>query len=296
MPNDKLKNYLHLHFIVFIWGFTAVLGKLITIDALPLVWFRMGIAFLLILAYIKFRHLQLKVPPRVLLLLIVAGMVIAMHWVTFFMAIKVSNVSVALATMSTGAFFASLMEPIWYGRRLIGYEVVFGLVVMLGLYIMFNVEGNYLYGIVLALVSAFLSAVFSLINGKLVQNHKPSVISYYELGSGVLLLTVYLALSGQFSKEFFHLSIADWGYILILASVCTAYAFIASVKVMRFISPYTVMLTTNLEPIYGIVLAFLIFGDSEKMNPEFYLGGLIILATVVANGVLKNRKKLKKID
>ncbi|GGW44753.1 DMT family transporter [Arenibacter certesii] len=296
MLSAKLKNYLHLHFIVFIWGFTAILGKLITIDALPLVWYRMGIAFLLILIYVKFRKLNLKVPPRALVMLIVAGIVIALHWVTFFMAIKVSNVSVALATMSTGAFFAALMEPIWYGRKMIGYEVIFGLVVMLGLYVMFNVQGNYLYGIVLALVSAFLSAVFSLINGKLAQEHKPSIISLYELGSGVLLLTIYLAFKGRYNADFFTLTAMDWGFIFLLASACTAYAFIASVKVMRFISPYTVMLTTNLEPVYGIILAYLIFGDSEKMNPGFYGGGLIILTTVVANGILKNRKKLKKID
>ncbi|MCM4169530.1 hypothetical protein KCTC52924_00306 [Arenibacter antarcticus] len=294
MPSVKLKNYFHLHFIVFIWGFTAVLGKLITLDALPLVWYRMGIALLLILAYVLLRKFPLKVPPKTLLLLLVAGVVIALHWVTFFMAIKVSNVSVALATMSTGAFFAALLEPMWYGRKMIWYELVFGLVVMLGLYVMFNVETNYLYGIVLALVSAFLSAVFTLINGKLTQTQKPAIISLYELGSGVLLLTIYLAFRGRFVPEFFVLSAADWLYMFILASACTAYAFIASVKVMRFISPYTVMLTTNMEPIYGIFLAFLILGDSEKMNSFFYIGALIILATVVANGILKNRNKLKK--
>ncbi|WP_026810224.1 DMT family transporter [Arenibacter latericius] len=295
MLSAKLRNYLHLHFIVFIWGFTAVLGKLITIDALPLVWYRMGIAFLLIFVYVKFRKFSLRVPPRTLVMLIVAGIVIALHWVTFFMAIKVSNVSVALAIMSTGAFFTALMEPIWYGRKMIGYEVVFGLAVILGLYVMFNVQGNYVYGIVLALVSAFLSAVFSLINGKLAQEYKPSIISLYELGSGVLLLTIYLSFRGRYNEEFFTLTTTDWGYLFLLASVCTAYAFIASVKVMKFISPYTVMLTTNLEPVYGIILAFLIFGDSEKMNPGFYIGGIIILTTVMANGILKNRKKLKKI-
>lgn len=296
MPSVKLRNYFHLHFIVFIWGFTAVLGKLITIDALPLVWYRMGIAFLLTLAYVKVRGLSYKVSLRSLLILVVAGAVIALHWVTFFTAIKVSNVSVALATMSTGAFFAAVLEPIWYGRKLIWYELVFGLVVMLGLYVMFNVETNYLYGIALALVSALLSAVFSLINGKLVQHQKPSIISLYELGSGVLLLSIYLAFRGRFDQGFFIVSASDWGYIFILATVCTAYAFIASVKVMRFISPYTVMLTTNMEPVYGIILAFLILGDSEKMNPLFYVGAVIILATVVANGVLKNRKKFKKLQ
>tara|TARA_A100000171_G_C2137963_1_gene151954 strand:+ start:4825 stop:5733 length:909 start_codon:yes stop_codon:yes gene_type:complete len=294
MPNVKLNNYLHLHFIVFVWGFTAVIGKLITIDALPLVWYRMLMASLIILAYILIRKFQLKVSPKTLLMLILGGIVVSLHWVTFFMAIKVSNVSIALATMSTGAFFTALLEPFWYGRKMVGYELVFGLIVMLGLYIMFRVETGFLNGILLALVSSFLSATFSLINGKLTQEQRPSVISFYELGIGVLFLSIYLVFSGSFDQKFFQLSVNDWMYIFILASVCTAYAFIASVKILKYISPYTVMLTINLEPVYGIILAFLLLGESEKLNPLFYVGALLILTTVVANGILKNRKKLKK--
>tara|TARA_R110001599_G_scaffold65845_3_gene185995 strand:- start:4326 stop:5234 length:909 start_codon:yes stop_codon:yes gene_type:complete len=294
MPNVKLNNYLHLHFIVFVWGFTAVIGKLITIDALPLVWYRMLMASLIILAYMFIRKFQLKVSPKTLLMLILGGIVVSLHWVTFFMAIKVSNVSIALATMSTGAFFTALLEPFWYGRKMVGYELVFGLIVMLGLYIMFRVETGFLNGILLALVSSFLSATFSLINGKLTQEQRPSIISFYELGSGVLFLSIYLVFSGSFDQKFFQLSVNDWMYIFILASVCTAYAFIASVKILKYISPYTVMLTINLEPVYGIILAFLLLGESEKLNPLFYVGALLILTTVVANGILKNRKKLKK--
>jgi drug/metabolite transporter (DMT)-like permease len=294
MPNVKLNNYLHLHFIVFVWGFTAVIGKLITIDALPLVWYRMLMASLIILAYMLIRKFQLKVSPKTLLMLILGGIVVSLHWVTFFMAIKVSNVSIALATMSTGAFFTALLEPFWYGRKMVGYELVFGLIVMLGLYIMFRVETGFLNGILLELVSSFLSATFSLINGKLTQEQRPSVISFYELGSGVLFLSIYLVFSGSFDQKFFQLSVNDWMYIFILASVCTAYAFIASVKILKYISPYTVMLTINLEPVYGIILAFLLLGESEKLNPLFYVGALLILTTVVANGILKNRKKLKK--
>lgn len=291
---SKLKNYLHLHFIVFIWGFTAVLGKLITIDALPLVWYRMSIATLLILVYIGIKKFKLRVSLKTLITLIIAGIVIALHWVTFFMAIKVSNVSIALATMSTGAFFTALLEPIWYGRKMIWYEIVFGVIVIFGLLIIFNVETQYLYGMLLALASSFFSAIFSLMNGKLVQNEKPSVISFYELGSGVLFLSIFLAIQGDFKYSFFQLSLNDWAFIFILASFCTAYAFIASVKVMKYISPYTVMLTINLEPVYGIILAFIILGDSERMNPLFYIGALIIIATVIANGILKNKGRLKK--
>ena len=293
MPNDKIKNYLHLHFIVFIWGFTAVLGKLITVDALPLVWYRMFMASGLIFFYIAYKKFSLRVPTKTLLILIIAGVVITLHWITFFKAIKVSNVSVALATMSTGAFFTALLEPIWYGRKIVWYEILFGVIVMLGLYLIFNVESTYVEGIVLALISALLSAIFSLINGKLIQKERPSVISIYEMASGVVFLSIYLFFSGSFTTDFFQLSSDDWMYIFILASFCTAYAFIASVKVMKFITPYTVMLTINLEPVYGIFLAFIILGESEKMDPMFYIGALVILSTVIANGILKNWTRLK---
>ncbi|RTE51683.1 DMT family transporter [Arenibacter aquaticus] len=294
MPSAKFRNYLHLHFIVFIWGFTAVLGKLISIEALPLVWYRMGMASLIILVYILIRYKSLRVTPKILSTLLIAGIVVALHWVTFFMAIKISNVSVALATMSTGALFTALIEPFWYGRKMVGYELVFGVAVILGLAIMFNLEADYTAGILLALLSALLASIFSLINGKLIQKENPAVISFYELGSGVLFLSLYLWMDQGFDQEFFQLSLIDWFYIFILASVCTAYAFIVSVKVMKYIAPYTVMLTNNLEPVYAIVLAFIILGDSEKMSPLFYLGALLILTTVIANGILKNRKKLKK--
>ena len=229
--------------------------------------------------------------------MIVGGITIALHWVTFFQAIKVSNVSVTLATMSTASFFTAILEPIWYGRKIIVYEIVFGVIIIFGLYIIFQVETDYLYGILLALISSFLSVVFTLINGKMTTYQKPSVISFYELGTGVLFLTGFLALKNEFSLEFFNLSGSDWMFIGLLASICTAYAFIASVKIMRYITPYTVVLTVNLEPVYGIVLAFFILGEDEKMRPMFYVGAFIIILTVIANGILKQLdvKKIGKI-
>lgn len=291
---SKLKNYLHLHFIVLIWGFTAVLGKLISIDALPLVWYRMGIASVLILIFVVVRKYSLKVTKRTFLTLIIAGGALALHWVTFFLAIKVSNVSIALATMSTGALFTALLEPIWYKRKMIWYELIFGAIVVLGLLIIFKVETRYGYGMGIALLSALMSVVFTLINGKLVKTERPTIISFYELMIGVFLITLFLIVQGRLDKEFFWLSQNDWIFIGILASVCTAYAFIGGVHVMKYISPYTVVLTINLEPIYGIVLAFFILGDDERMRPMFYIGAVLIVATVIANGILKNKDQLKK--
>jgi len=252
MPNDNLKSYLHLHFIVFVWGFTAILGKLISLDALPLVWFRMLLAVGFILIYIGFNKTSLQVPKKTLIGFLLAGLIIALHWFTFFKAIKVSNISVTLACLSTGAFFASLLEPIFYGRKIIWYEVLFGIIVFLGLYIIFNIDGQFINGIILALSSAFLSALFSMINGKYAKEYDPSIISFYELLGGVLFFSFFLFYSG------------------------------------------TVMLTINLEPIYGIILAVIVFEETEKMSVNFYIGALIILSTVILNGVIKYFYKTSK--
>lgn len=294
MQNARLFNYLHLHVIVFIWGFTAVLGALISIDAIPLVWYRMLLATIFILFFLKIRKIDMRHTRKALAGFFIAGLLIALHWLAFFGAIKVSNVSVTLAVMSTGAFFTSFLEPLYYRRRIIGYEVLFGLLVVVGLYIIFQFETGYLMGIILALCSSFLGSLFSVINGKMAKRHRASVISFYELLFGMLCITIFLAFNGDFTSEFFQLSSNDWIYLLILATVCTAYAFIASIHVMKWLSPYTVMLTINLEPVYGILLALLILGDSENMSPQFYYGALIILVTVLANGIVKTRRTIKK--
>ena len=293
MLSDNLKSYLHLHVIVFIWGFTAVLGALISLDALPLVWYRMAIAVVFILVYVWYKKISLRLPTKVLIQLLFAGIIIALHWFTFFRAIKVSNVSVTLACLSTGAFFTSFLEPILFGRKIIWYEVFFGVIVVIGLSIIFRVESHYIEGILLALSSAFLSALFSVINSKYAKVYNPTAISFYEISGGVLFFTLFLLGSNSFTPSFFKISASDWMYLAILSSVCTAYAFIASVKVMRFLSPYTVMLTINLEPIYGIILAVLVFHEKEKMSPQFYLGALIILITVITNGIVKNYQTKK---
>ncbi len=290
MLSDNLKSYLKLHLIVFIWGFTAILGKLISLQALPLVWFRMLFAVGFIFVYIKLKKIPIIISKKTMLLFLFAGCIIALHWFTFFKAIKVSNVSVTLACLATGSFFTSLLEPIFYKRKVIWYEVFFGLIVVFGLYLIFKFEGSYLQGITLALTSAFLSALFSVINSKFVKVHNPTLISFYELFGGVLFLSILLLFSNSFNADFFKLSISDFWYLLVLSSVCTAYAFIVSTAIMKHLSAYTVMLTINLEPIYGIILALLIFNDNEKMKPEFYLGAFIILFSVVLNSIIKSKK------
>lgn len=270
------------------------MGALISLEAIPLVWYRMLLAAGLVFLFLLFKKENLKFSLRTLGKFCFAGILIAVHWLTFFGAIKASNVSVTLAVLSTGAFFASLLEPLLYGRKIILYEVLFGLIVIVGLYIIFDVEASYTLGIILALISAFLSALFSVINGKFVLQHKASAISFYELLFGVIGISIYLACAGKFTTEFFTISAHDWIYLIILASACTAYAFIASIHVMKWISPYTVMLTINMEPVYGIILALIVLGDSENMSPQFYYGAAIILLTVIANGIIKITQERKR--
>lgn len=294
MQENKLKNYLLLHLIVFIWGFTAILGALISIDAVPLVFYRMSLAVIFIVFFFLIQKKSFYINKRGVVKFLMTGIIIALHWIFFFKAIKVSNVSVALVTMSTGAFFTSFLEPIFFKRRFNLLEIFLGVLVVLGLYVIFNFESTYKLGIFYALISSFLSSLFAVLNGLFIKDYDENRISLYQLLFGVLFVFVYLFFSGKITTEFFILSKMDWFYLFVLSSVCTAYAFIASVKIMKYISPYTLMLTINLEPIYAIILAILIFGDKEKMNPEFYFGTFIVLGVVLLNGILKNKGVLKQ--
>ncbi|AWK02727.1 EamA family transporter [Flavobacterium crocinum] len=294
MRNDNLKSYLNLHLIVFIWGFTAILGALITIDANNLVWFRMLIAMIFLGGFIAYKKQSFQVPIKEFFKLIFVGLLIALHWIFFFKAIHVSNVSITLSIFSLGAFFASLLEPLFYGRKVLWYEVLFGLVIIAGLGLILQVEIKYLTGVYYALAAIILGVLFTLMNGKLISDHEPSVITFYEFGAGVFFISVYFLFEGKFTADFFTMSLNNWILLLVLSSVCTAYAFTASVKVMQRLTPYTVMLTTNLEPVYGIVLAYFILGGKEKMSVEFYIGAVIIIITVILNGVFKHYQKKKE--
>ncbi|SHF76926.1 Uncharacterized membrane protein [Flavobacterium segetis] len=293
MRNDNFKSYLNLHLIVFIWGFTAILGALITITADALVWYRMFLAAIFLGLFLVFKKKSFRIPLRSFLKLIFVGLLIALHWIFFFKAIHVSNVSITLSVFSLGAFFASILEPLFYGRKVLWYEVFFGLIIIAGLALIMKVEINYLDGMLYALAAIILGVLFTLMNGKLIADHDPSVISFYEFLAGVFFISIYFLFQQKFSFDFFILTTNNWILILVLASVCTAYAFTASVKVMQKLTPYTVMLTTNLEPVYGIILAYFILGGKEKMSFEFYIGALIIVLTVILNGIIKQYEKTK---
>ena len=294
MRKNNLKHYLHLHFLVFIAGFTAILGEVITIGSIALVWHRMFIALLLTFLFLIYKGYNLIINTKNLLKFSIAGIIIALHWITFFEAIEQSNISITLAMFSTGAFFASLLEPIFFKRKVRPVEIILGFLVICGVFIILNANINSFIGVVLGITSALLASLFSVLNGKLVQKNNPVVISFYEFFSGVIFILLYLIFSGTLAELTITSLISyDYLYIFILGSICTAYAFIASVHILKYLSPYTLVLTYNLEPVYGILLAIFIFPESEKMEFSFYIGTLIILLTIIINSILKYRKSKK---
>lgn len=286
---------MHLHLIVFIWGFTAILGKLLSIDAVALVWYRMGLASLLILWYVIHKKMSLHISRSQVVKYVFGGIVIALHWVTFFYAIKISNISIALATMSTGAFFTVFIEALYKRKKVDVRELIFGILAIIGLYIIYRAEISLQLGMFVALLSSFLSALFSVFNADFVKEESAIVISFYEIVFGVLAVTIYLLFTGELITEgFFALQPLDYLWLFILSSVCTAYAFIVSIDLLKKLSAFTVMLTINLEPIYAIVLALILFPNNEKMSASFYVGAGLILLTVIINGVLKTAGRKKK--
>lgn len=281
------RNHYLLHFIVFIWGFTGILGKLISLGSFQLTWYRTFLAAAGILIYLLFTKKSLRTDWKGLLRFAGVGSIIALHWITFYQAIKVSNVSVALACFSCGALFAAFIEPFFYKRRILLYEVLFGCVVIVCLILISNVETKYTAGILLSIVAAFTSALFGVMNGKLGKTYEPGLISFYELLSAFLWMTIYNAAAGEFTADKMTLHDYDLLWLLLLSFVCTSLTMVISINIMKTISPYTLVLTVNLESVYSIVLAFVIFGNDEKMSLPFYLCTLGIFATVLANAWCK---------
>jgi drug/metabolite transporter (DMT)-like permease len=288
------KNLLLLHFIVLIWGWSPILGKLINLEgvvAYQLVWFRMGITILTIASYLLLAGIDIRLPGNDVLKLFGIGAIIAFHWFCFYNAINVSNVSVTLVAFATGTLFTSIIEPIFYRRRVIQYEIIFGMVIIGAIGMIFKVETQYTAGIIFGMLAALTSSFFTVFNGLLVRRIPSPVIAIYELGGGFAVLSVYLFLTGEFTPSFFAVSPGGWGWLSVLSVAGTAFPFIASVNLMKKISPYTVTLTVNLETIYGIIIAYILWKKNEAMTPGFYVGTFIILATVFGNGILKQYLK-----
>lgn len=286
-------DYLKLHFIIFLWGFTAILGLFVTIPAIEMVIFRtltaaVGMGLLMVLMKQGF-----TLPAGYLPKLLLTGFVVAAHWITFFVSARVSNASVSLVGIATGSLWASVLDPFFTKRKIRGYEVLLGLLVIVGLYVIFAFDFNYPLGLALGVLSGFLSALFFGMNQRLGRSVSTYQITFYEMAGACMGSIFYLIIHVSFVDVHYLVNFkatpVDWVCILILGLVCSVYAFSVSVDLMKRLSVFFMQLSLNLEPVYGIVLAVLIFGDTEKMNTQFYIGTFIILLAVAGYPLLKRK-------
>ena len=291
---SSTKDYLNLHFVVFLWGFTAILGKLVTIPPVEMVFYRTLLAAMGMGALMLYRKESFGVSGSDLTKLMLTGSIVAAHWLTFFVSISISNPSTALVGFATCSLWAALLEPIVKRQKIQVVEVLLGVVVMGGLYIIFSFDFQYPLGLLFGILSGVTVAIFGVINSLFVKRMNATVITFYEMSGACLSIALFfpyyqanLTPDGQL-----HLDppAIDWLWIAILAFVCSVYAYAVSIELMKRLSVFFIQLSLNLEPVYGIILALLIFGKSEVMGWTFYLGTAIIIAAVLIYPVLKSKR------
>ena len=297
MPH--IKDFLELHFIIFLWGFTAILGMLIDIPSVEMVFVRTLITTGALVAVLKLRGTSFRIGKGNVLRILGVGALISAHWILFFASARVASISICLAGIATISLWTSLLEPLFTYKKIKPHEVVLALVIFLGLYVIFRFEFDHALGISMAVLSALLASIFTIINAQLTKKYPATTITCYEMAgaavSTAIFFPLYLAFPTLSSGSLdFSLTLMDWVYLLILSLVCTVYAYTAAVRLMQRISAYTMNLTVNLEPVYGILLAFFIFGDEERMSTGFYYGAGIILLSVFLHPVLDYRAQKRQ--
>jgi drug/metabolite transporter (DMT)-like permease len=291
MKTNLFQKYLHLHFIVLIFGFTGILGKLITFSTEYLVFYRLIIAIPVLFLLIKLRKQTIRISKKEIYKYLAVGIIVGLHWITFFHSIKVSNVSIALSCLASSTLFVGILEPLFHRKRVEWIEIVLGLAVLVTLALMLGFEISYIWGAVFGVISAFLAGTFNVINKTFSSTKSPLALTFYEL-IGALIPVIFIIMLNNNSLTSFPIPASqDLLWLLLLAIICTAYPFAAIVKLMKSLSAYTVTLAINFEPIYAIVLAFFIFGDSEKMSAPFYIGVAVVMLIVFAYPTIKKLQK-----
>lgn len=282
------RNLIILHLTVFVWGFTGILGALISVSATHLVWYRVLIAFITLFVYFRFARIPITVSKETFFKLFFTGAIVGLHWILFFQSIKSSTVSVALVCLSSLTLFTAVLEPLLKSQKISKLEIFTGLMIIFGIYMIFKFEARYTTGIICGLFSALCASLFSIINSKQIQNRPAPIISFYELIGAWVWVSIYLFFSEGYTASM-SLNFSDLMYLLLLGTVCTSLAYVAGVAVMKELSAFRVALITNLEPVYGIILAWTFFGKREQMTAGFYAGALIILTAIFLYPFLKNR-------
>lgn len=289
------KAFIQLHIAVFLAGFTAILGKLIELNEGLLVWYRLFLTVIILGTIMLYKKQLLAIPAKDMLKIAGVGLVIAIHWVTFYGSVKYANVSVALVCFSATGFFTAVFEPAILRKKIVPAELLLGILAISGIYIIFDFHPQYKVGIIFGLISAMGSALFPVFNKQLLLRFSPKILTLYELGSGLVLLTFlvpfYLM---QFPAAYYLPTIQDWGWLLILAALCTVVSFDLQLNALKKISAFTANLTYNLEPVYGIILAFIFFNENKMLHNGFYIGlALIVLAILLQMiRVLRQAKKV----
>jgi len=291
------KAYLQMHLAILLWGFTAIFGKLISLDSGLLVWYRMLLSTLGTGIFLYYTRELKPIPPALLLRIAGIGLVITLHWITFYGAIKASNVSIAISCFSSVALFTALLQPLLGGSRPRVSELLLGTGVIAGIFMIFSGNRLYFEGIILSVISAFLASLFTILNKQMSNRLNPGTITLYELGTGFLLLTLLLPVWFEWNSSEFRLpSGDDWIYLGLLSIVCTTFAFTLSLHALRKIDAFTMNLSVNLEPLYSIILAIVLFKEHQSLDNGFYAGSIIILATVALHGYLTFRRMKKGLS
>lgn len=276
------KALIQLHIAIFLAGFTAILGKLIALNEGLLVWYRLLITVITLVAILAWRKQLVRIPGRDMLKIFGVGVIVAIHWVTFYGSVKYANVSVALVCFSATGFFTAFLEPLILKRKISIIEVGLGLIAISGIYIIFDFHPEYKLGVIFGIISAVGSALFPIYNKTLLLTYSPRVLTFYELGGGLIALTLLVPFySMQFPATYYLPTFSDWMWLLVLAWLCTVLSFDLQLNALKKLSAFTANLTYNLEPVYGIILAFIFFKENENLRREFYIGVLLILLAVV---------------
>ncbi len=291
MAYSENRAYAELHLAVFLWGFTAILGDLISLNAVTLVWWRVLLTSLSLLAFVRAGKIIKDLGLRQVLIFAGLGCIVALHWATFYGAIKLANASVGLICMATTSLFSSIVEPWITGRKFLWYELLLGAFILPGIWLIVDgVDPSMTTGILVGLLSALLVAIFSSFNKRYVDKADPFRITFIELSAGTLFLTPFL----PFMPGSFMPTAMDWVYLVILAVLCTTFTNYLFLRVLKKLSAFAANLTINLEPVYGIALAYFILNDAEELTPSFYWGTGLILVAVFGYAGLKRYFRLKK--
>jgi drug/metabolite transporter (DMT)-like permease len=283
---SKQKQYLILiHLVIIVWGYTGIMGKTITLGASELVWWRLIIAFVSLGLFIKlFKRPVKPISKKDFWKVAAVGGVVALHWFTFFQSIKLSSVSLGIICLSTTTLHVSWLEPLMRKRKVSFMEVILGVVIVLGISFILNVEFEHLGAILVGLSSAFFAALFSVSNSVLVDKIPSTQLTFIELISGFVVMTGILFVEGGLNAELVMVSGSNIANLLFLGVVCTSLAFIIAVDATKHLGAFTVSLSINLEPIYTMIMAVLLFPQEETMQSSFYLGSAVILGAVFFNG------------